>query len=337
MSYQPIIVPCATEADWHAERAKGIGASEAAALVGEHPYGLTALQLWMRKRGELGDTAAETEAMEAGKFAELMSAPWYAKRTGRHVITPQEFYGHPRAFAVIVRHPTLPLQCTPDRIAGLSADDGPRGTNPGSLQLKNADRWALEFWENDAGTTPPLAVQVQLQVELLCCGFSWGAIAAVIGGNRLRYADVQRHDGFLAKLSALAVEFWSSLSGDVAPKATAQDLEPLKRMFPRSVEGLSKELERPELLLELARHRALEKLHGDQADEYEAALKQELGPAETATIQGAKVATWKTSERHESAREARVLQLRSFRLDSSVTKAAKAALPSHASTPILPA
>lgn len=339
----PIIIPCATEADWHAERAKGLGASEIAALFGEHPY-MTALQLWSKKKLQLAEAQEETERMEAGRFAELKIAPWYAKRTGRRVVTPQEYYwtqDHPRnknAFAVIVRHPTLPLFCTPDRIIGPSVEVGPR-TLPGVLQIKNVDRFQRHAWDDEGETAPPLWIQIQVQCELLCTGFSWGAIAADIGGNQLKHADIQAHPAFQAKLAKLATEFWASLSTDIAPAPVAGDLEEIKRAFPSSVEGLSKELEQPELLMDLARLRALASQYDAQADSIEAVLKQEMGPAETATIQGRKALSWKTSTRNESAREARTTTVRTFRIDNAIKKAAEAALPSHdhRNTPILPA
>lgn len=349
----PIVIPCWTEEDWHRERTKAIGASEAAALVGCNPY-LTPLQLWSNKKLALPATQQETERMEAGKFAELMCAPWYAKRTGREVVTPQSFYslwahsqGYSgalsygeaealsiacsRAFAIIVRHPTLPLQCTPDRIVlGLNRA-------PGVLQLKNADRFLLDEWEGaDGKVDPPLHYQVQVTVEMLCTGLGWGSLAAVVGGNRLLHADIERHEAFCEKLGVLAAKFWASLTTDLAPAPTAADLESIGRQFPKSLPGLSKELERPELLMDYAREKALAKRHEERADALKAALELECGPAETLTVGGVKAATWKTQTRQDPPREARTVEFRSFRVDSKITKAAEANLPAHEPVAILP-
>ena len=51
-----------SEAQWHAERAKGIGGSEAAAIVGLSPW-CSNVELWQRKTGrkaapDISDNAA---------------------------------------------------------------------------------------------------------------------------------------------------------------------------------------------------------------------------------------------------------------------------------------
>jgi putative phage-type endonuclease len=343
----PIIIPCATEADWHAERAKALGASEVAALFGVHPY-MTALQLWSKKKLLLAEAQEETERMEAGHFAELKIAPWYAKRTGRTVVEPQAFYHRDEedlrtlgAFAVIVRHPTLPLQCTPDRIAlegGPYIVNGKPAARVRVLQIKNVDRFQKDAWDDEGETSPPLWIQIQVQCELLCTGLRWGAIAADIGGNKLRYADVERHEGFMATLASKATEFWASLSTDLAPAPTGDDLATIKGFYPESMPGLSKELERPELIFDLARLQAQIGELEEQRDAIKATLQQEAGLAETLTVQGRKVATWKTSTRNEQAREARTTTQRTFLIDNAIKKAAQATIERHASTPaILPA
>lgn len=346
----PLIIPCPDEASWHRERSKLLGASEVAALFDCHPY-LTKRQLWMRKKG-LVPPDDETEAMEAGKFAELMLAPWYAKRTGRRVLTPQEFYrgaaGYetpatvdPVPFAIIVRHPTLPLQCTPDRILqcsneGCELPSFGLPTRNGVLQLKNADRWLLDQWEGEEGAvTAPLCYQVQVQAELLCTGLKWGALAASIGGNRLRHLDIEAHPAFQSKLGAACVNFMQSLALDQAPAPTADDLDEIRRAFPLAVPGRTKELDNAAALMEYAKHAAFSKWHEEQADHYKAQLQAELGDAEVATIGGQKVATWKSSTRRDPPREAREFTVRTFRLDKRISDTAKAAIP-HASTPSLP-
>lgn len=356
---EPIVIPCATEAAWHAERAKALGASEVAALFGAHPY-ITPLQLWTKKKEQGATTEEETERMEAGHFAELKVAPWYAKRTGRRVVTPQEFYCDPERkhaladavvtslggrypYAVIVRHPTIPLQATPDRIVTGNLQHERHEadrivSHPGVLQIKATEDWQDEWSDDEQGQLRiPLWVQIQVQAELLCTGFTWGAVAVDISGSKLRYADVERHEPFMATLAEKVSAFWASLAGDVAPAPTAGDLETIKRQWPKSVPGLSKELERPEHLLELARVKAEISQLEEQEKALQAAIVAELGPAEEGTIQGRKVVTLKTTTRTDPPRpEAVTREYRTLRLDALV-KQAKAALPRHASPPILPA
>ena len=322
----PIIIPCKTEEDWHAARAKGIGASEAAALIGEHPY-LTPRRLWEQKNGQ-PDDEQETERMQAGHYAELMNAPWYSKKTGRKVLTPQEFYGCLGHYAVILRHPTLPLQATLDRVIVAER------ANPGSLQLKNVGEWMSDAWPE--GEEPPLWVLVQVQVELMCSGFSWGAIGAVIGGNRRRDADVAKHEAFQAKLATLAAAFWASLKTGEKPAPMAEDFERVKRAHPLSTPGLSCEYPNPEDIYELARLKAEEKANEEARGALMAKIGSIAGPAELLTHGGKKLATWKTQTRNDPPREARTSTFRVFSVDRSILKEARATLPSH-EQPILPA
>lgn len=320
---EPIIVPCATEADWHAQRAKAIGASEAAALFGVHPY-LTPLQLWMRKKEGREDTR-ETEAMEAGHFAELMLAPWYEKRTGRHVARPQDFYGCLNAAQVIVRHPTLPLQATPDRIIARGLPDC---AFEGILQLKSTDRALLDEWEDERGVKVPLHVQVQVQAEMFCTGMVWGSVAAVIGGNKLRHCDVEADSAFQAALAKKAEEFWASLASDTPPPPGAGDLELMKSRWPSSAPGLIGEV-RPELVIELARARAMKGQIEDVIEQLSARLLEEAKDAEILMANGRKIARISNIERNEEARPARVSRYRQINIDSDIRKQAKDSLPSH--------
>jgi len=331
--HSPIIIPCATENAWHAERAKMLGASEIAALVGQNPY-MTPLQLWSKKKLDRASTLEDTEALLAGKFLEDGNARWYAHAHGVHVVTPQEFYGLRDAAQVVVRHPQFPIQCTPDRFIVRPAA-GESEAEVRVLQLKNVSAFLLDRWVEAGEVVPPLSVQIQVQIEMFCTGIERGAIGAIIGGNSRKDApDIELNRQFVERLAALAVQFWRSLDGDVPPAALAADVDFIGDQFPKSVAGLSKELEHPELLVDLANIKAELKALEEHAGALEARLKSEIGPAEVFTINGKKAGTWKTQVRNDPPREARTSEFRVFRLDSSITKQAKAL--SHDRPAILP-
>lgn len=287
----PIIIPCATEADWHAERAKAIGASEIPDLCG---VGFnTPFQLWHRKKSGVGEVE-ETERMRAGKFLEAGNAAWYAfeHRECYKVLTPQEFYsGCSGAFAVILRHPDLPMQCTPDRIL-VRADETEAA---GVLQLKNTDAFVeKKLWVDDE---PPLRVQAQVQAEMLCTGLAFGAIGTIIGGNRRRDAEVRAMPDFQRNLGRLAEAFWLSLERNQPPAVEAGDEATIKALFPKHAEGVELELD-PSLrdkVLELELLKREVKARELTIARLKAELELAAGEAEYLTIDYRRVYSYKTT------------------------------------------
>lgn len=116
----------------HAVRARGIGGSEIAAILGLDPR-RDAYSVWAEKLG-LVRRKPPNERMEAGKFLEQGIAHWYAARTHRQVSWCDETTCHPdREWQV----------ATPDALIGI---DGPWAPWAGGLDCKNVafdqrDKW----------------------------------------------------------------------------------------------------------------------------------------------------------------------------------------------------
>lgn len=113
-----------------AGRRSGIGASEIAAIIGEHPH-ITERELALRKRGHAPDQP-QTDAMSWGHRMEAVGAEEYAARTGRALLPGRTFTSErwPHVFA------------TPDRLVA--------GERRG-VELKYTRRW----------DEPPRHVRVQ--------------------------------------------------------------------------------------------------------------------------------------------------------------------------------
>lgn len=93
--------------EWHAARARGIGGSEIAAVVGLSPFE-SRFSLWHRKKGLLGPVE-ETEEMYWGKEHEPAICRRFARDHPELDVTPAPTY----------RHPDRPWQiANPDRHAG---------------------------------------------------------------------------------------------------------------------------------------------------------------------------------------------------------------------------
>ena len=73
--------------DWLAWRRSGIGASDVAGILGLSPWA-SPFSVWASKIDDQADDH-DNDAMEFGRRAEVMVAPWFADRTGLTVAGEQ--------------------------------------------------------------------------------------------------------------------------------------------------------------------------------------------------------------------------------------------------------
>ena len=153
MSYDPIKVgkfePGSEE--WNEARAKGIGASESAAIMGVEGAFSTPLQIWGRKRGVLAEEQPDERLSDLFHFGHIME-PIIAQEFERRTNTTVNLDG------CTYRHPEFPfIMATPDA-----------WVNPNNylLELKNISEWGASDWEEE----PPAKYQVQLQHQMFVMG-----------------------------------------------------------------------------------------------------------------------------------------------------------------------
>lgn len=197
-----------TRAAWLAERLKGIGASEAAAVLGVHPY-RSALDVYAEKRGVAPAVDDEgNDAMEAGNRLEPVLARWYADRTGLKVIDPGA-----RAIAWIDGSPNgRPIFATPDRYI-----EDPRDLKRGRgvLELKTVNAYARDEWFDGE---PPVWTQVQLQHQMLVTRCTWGASCVLIGGQGFRWSTpIAASPEFQKTLVERELAFWRMVRDGIEP------------------------------------------------------------------------------------------------------------------------
>ncbi len=159
--------------DWLAARADCIGASESPAImeVPDLPNWLNAVKVYESKVMPLVEDAGN-ELMQSGQYLEAGIIRWACEREG---LKPEEPYGSPNIY-----HYRLGdvLAASPDASVRCDGEDG-----FGTLQVKNVE--ANEARRREWGVVCPLHVQAQVQHEMLVCGYSWGYVAACLGGTRL--------------------------------------------------------------------------------------------------------------------------------------------------------
>lgn len=203
--------------EWHAIRATTVGSSEVAALFDASPY-LTRFELYHRKLGTIADGIEDSERMFWGRMLEEKIAEGAAQKHSWELIRPRGYYMHPTIKG---------MGATPDMLA--EAKDKP---GLGILEVKNVD--GLQFrreWLNDE---PPLHYLLQLQDLLACTGLAWGAIVALIGGNDLKVFHYDRHAEAITRIQNAVVRFWQDVAAKQEPRAVAEDLEIMKKIFPAS-------------------------------------------------------------------------------------------------------
>src|SRR5690606_1735645 len=208
-----------------AARHKVVGASEVAALFGLSPF-VTLYELWHRKAGDLPEVdLSDNERVFWGTVLEPAIADGIATQTGWRMGL---YRGH-------VQHATVEgMGCSPD----CWVDHPERGD--GLVQIKNVDAIVFAKWpRGESGAVePPMQYQLQVQHELACTGKSWGALAVLVGGNRLEIFEYSRHEGVIARIEAEVTKFWQSIRDGAEPQPDfARDLETIRALYGTALEG----------------------------------------------------------------------------------------------------
>jgi len=184
MTFQQIIHQDDRE-KWLAERRNSIGASDAPAIMGLVSWG-SATSVQADKWGLLTEPDA-VERLKWGNRLEDVILAAFAEETDWDV----EPYGW------LVRDPDRPwLHATPDGELGWDT--------PIFVQAKNT----MMVSEWDEG--PPPHVYAQQQAEMAVTGHDHCYVAALVMGNRLRWAKIDRDEDFITTWLALAEAFWKA-------------------------------------------------------------------------------------------------------------------------------
>jgi len=198
-------MPDATSFEW---RSQHIGASDAPIILGLSSF-MTPLELWLIKTGRYQrDDDDPTGRLEAGHRLESVILRWYSDLSGRPAsLWPQD---SPEW------HPSYPvLSATPD--AHHEPDD-----DGGLVELKSWHPFDAHAWEYG----PPLAIQVQVQQQMLVTGSPTCTVVVMIGFERPQWwdleADAELHELLIVRL----LDWWERhIEGDEPPPPIAADAQ----------------------------------------------------------------------------------------------------------------
>jgi predicted phage-related endonuclease len=265
-------------------RKQGIGASEAAAALGQSDFGRGPLNVWAQKVLPLQGEALEAinPRVRFGNLLEPYLGPLYAEITGRKVrrVGQTALY---EADPIILATLDFEAEDRPVEVKNTAADQAWRWGDGGEYQT-----WAKGVC--------PFDYFVQLQIQMLVKGKPVGDLAALIGGNDFRVYtfpfDEDLAVGIAAELHAWWFEF---VVPERQPPADgcADAASILRRRFPlplKPIEDCTSAMEMA-ALERLAAAKTWRKQAEEEEDQAAAEVMQILGEREGLRWDGGKV-TW---------------------------------------------
>jgi len=248
--------------EWLGFRQLGIGGSDAGAVLGLSDY-RTQYDVWEDKIAPVPIEIPDNDRMEWGRRLEDTVAQAWQDKTGMEI----------RRDNKIRFHPTIPyLLVNLDRVI-VAIDD--RG--PGVLEVKTADEWTMDSWEQGI----PLYYYAQVQHELLVTGYKWGELAVLFGKHHFKRYDYVYDELFWETGLDVYVDFWvNHVMTKEPPECRTQS--DLNKRYPWGEEGMEKHAD-AEMLKEIKEAEYMKELAAGMAkdrDKQYVKIKNFMGDAE---------------------------------------------------------
>lgn len=266
----------ANREQWLAERRKGIGGSDAAAVLGLSKW-KTPFQVWQDKLGQI-PPIDDNNSMRWGRALEPVIRQQYAEETGREVLVP----------TAILQHPTHQFMLA--NLDGFTHDKR-------VVEIKTA-RYA-DGWGESGTDQIPQDYLIQVQHYMAVTGFAVADVAVLIGGSDFRLYEVPAD----AELQAMIIDgealFWEHVQNNVPPEILNFS-DAVARYGKASTAGSVEASD--ELAANVTRLAGI-KSAIDELEEKEKELKGQImsamGEFDTLTFKGKTLATWKAAKAPE--------------------------------------
>lgn len=172
------------------ERRKGIGSSDAAAILGLPTFkGKNAFSVWLEKTDQL-EPAKESDAMSAGNFLEPAILDYAEKKFGR-----------------LNRGVSI---ADPDGAPIASLLDGRLVSDGRPIEVKTAgivSPLIVTWGEADTDQVPD-SYMIQVQTQLLCTGAEFASLIALLGGRGIVEYTIARADPLIKIIRAVSADFF---------------------------------------------------------------------------------------------------------------------------------
>jgi putative phage-type endonuclease len=185
-------------ATWLAERKKGIGSSDAAAVCGVNPYE-TAAGVFLEKTGRL-PSKDETPPMKWGTALEAVIADAYSEKTGQALVRGEPILRHERHAFMIA-----------------SLDREWAGGERRIVEIKNVSIRQSANWGEPGTDEVPEWYLVQVQHQMVVAGREVADVAALIGGNDFRIYSVRYNPILADRMIEIEADFWVHVQRDECP------------------------------------------------------------------------------------------------------------------------
>lgn len=278
----------AAEELWHAERRKGIGGSDSAALLNESPY-QSLYRLWLDKTGRVGNIET-TDAMLRGNWLEPRLAEWFSGKTGIAV----------RRCGLLANRERDHLRTNPDRLSG----DG------GLVEIKSTAVYTTtaKEWRN-GGIARHAYIQGQQQLAVTGRTHVWFVIW-MDPTPQIR-GPIGRDEDLIGRITARADEFWTvNVLGGVEPPVDLSTItdEEIALRWPTEIEGSAVEARYPAHVAALLSERGELKTRisadDKRAKDIDNALRAMAGDAEALLVDGRPAVTFKSQFNNPSVDKA---------------------------------
>lgn len=297
MSFVEVLPPELTGPDhpeWFAERAKGITASEIAAVIGVSPYE-SPYSLYWRKRGVLAEQA-DTDAMRWGRRLEQHVRDEFRERHQDELIV---------LGAGLYCHVERPWQmASPDALVYdvAAANDWIGDVDAiAGVEVKTTGSW--DGWGPDGSDEVPLHIRCQVIWQADVLGVPC-VYVPVVNGRTYREYVVQADPQDAALMRSKAEAFLDDIRYETPPDVDGSDatLGALKQIHPDLDDA---ETQVPgKLAAQWLAACKREKAAHDRRKTFEAQLRDRMGRAKYAVHDGQKVATRSVYEVKEHVRSA---------------------------------
>lgn len=268
-----------------AQRKKGIGGSDIAAILGVSKF-KTALDVYLSKTTDQPEQKGEH--LYWGHALENPIIDRFIRDTGANVIRQPEMRRHPDYEWAIANADALITNS--DTIEAI-------------LEIKTSSAFKSREWGADDTDEVPIEYIAQVQWYMWIYNLQEAYIAALIGGNQYRQYHITRDDELIAMLAEKAQAFWQN---HVIPRIPPepQDGEDAQKLYPHD-NGDTAEADSDTLTAyaELRELKAQEKELKAQIAAREDLLKIKIGSYSAMQANGNTLFTWKaqSSSRFDSS------------------------------------
>lgn len=212
-------IDCKSRNEWLEQRAKGIGATDIAAILGISPWA-DSYSLWESKKNPTREGFdVDNPAIRAGRLLEDAVAKWFQLATGNRIIK------NSAGDWLAKSHEADILICSPDRL--YRADDGAVGL----LECKTCRKGF------DPDNLPPHYI-AQVQWQMMVTGFRRATLAWLASGIDFGCAEIEYDEEFAEKMKAAALDWWGRYmdGGEIPDPQTA---DTVKLRYPRPAANAS--------------------------------------------------------------------------------------------------